>query len=67
MFATNGGDCPACHHAMCVLHLGTPSAVLMSAFGVLLISAAQKVSSTHYALHAALLTGPAFRLQNLLT
>lgn len=65
MFATNGGECPACHHA--ILHLGTPSAVLMRAFGVLLISAAQRVSSIHYALHAALLTEPAFRLQNLLT
>ncbi len=65
MSATNGGIYVWRLLVLCMF--GLPFAVLMSAFGFLLISAAQKVSSIHYALHAALLTAPSFRLQNLLT
>lgn len=64
MSATNGGIYDWRLIMLCIF--GTPFAVLMSALGFVLISAAQKVSSIHYALHAVL-TAPAFRLQNLLT
>ena len=64
MSATNGGIYVWRLIILCIF--GTPFAVLMSALGFFLISAAQKISSIHYALHAVL-TAPAFRLQNLLT